>query len=38
MEDRIVSSRLKGEDVSHENNLRPLTLEEFIGQESLKEN
>ncbi|MGI6319034.1 MAG: Holliday junction branch migration DNA helicase RuvB [Firmicutes bacterium] len=37
MKDRIVSSRLKGEDVSHENNLRPLTLEEFIGQESLKE-
>lgn len=37
MKDRIVSSRLKGEDASHENNLRPLKLEEFIGQESLKE-
>jgi Holliday junction DNA helicase RuvB len=37
MKDRIVSSRLKGEDVSHENSLRPLTLEEFIGQDSLKE-
>ncbi len=37
MKDRIISSRLKGEDVSHENNLRPSTLEEFIGQDSLKE-
>ncbi|HHT46484.1 MAG TPA: Holliday junction branch migration DNA helicase RuvB [Firmicutes bacterium] len=37
MKDRIVSSRLKGEDALHENNLRPLTLEEFIGQDSLKE-
>jgi holliday junction DNA helicase RuvB len=37
MEDRIVSSRLKGDDLPHENSLRPSKLDEFIGQESLKE-
>jgi Holliday junction DNA helicase RuvB len=37
MKDRIISSHLKGEDVSYENNLRPQKLEEFIGQDKLKE-
>ena len=37
MEERIVSSRLTGDDLPYENNLRPSYLSEFIGQESLKE-
>lgn len=37
MEERIISSRLKDEDYSYENNLRPFRMEEFIGQENLKE-
>jgi Holliday junction DNA helicase RuvB len=37
MEDRIVSSRLTGDDLPHENKLRPCWLHEFIGQENLKE-
>jgi len=37
VEERIVSSSLKSEDFSYENNLRPSRLHEFIGQENLKE-
>lgn len=37
MEERIISSCLKGEDFPDENNLRPSRLEEFTGQEKLKE-
>jgi Holliday junction DNA helicase RuvB len=37
VEERIISSCLKGEDFSYENNLRPSRLQEFIGQENLKE-
>jgi Holliday junction DNA helicase RuvB len=37
MEDRIVSSRLTGDDLPYENKLRPSWLSDFIGQESLKE-
>ena len=37
MDDRIISSRLKDEDFPYETSLRPKKLENFIGQESLKE-
>lgn len=37
MDERIVSSRLNGDDVPYENNLRPSCLQEFIGQDSLRE-
>ncbi len=37
MEERIVSSKLKEEEHQFENNLRPRALQEFIGQEKLKE-
>lgn len=37
MEERIVSSSLKGEDFPDENSLRPARLEEFTGQDNLKE-
>jgi len=37
MKDRIISSRLKGEEISYETNLRPEKLGDFIGQENLKE-
>lgn len=37
MEERIVSSKLKEEDIHFENNLRPRAFDEFIGQEKLKE-
>ena len=37
MEDRIVSSRLTGDELPYENKLRPSWLNEFIGQENLKE-
>jgi Holliday junction DNA helicase RuvB len=37
MEDRIVSSRLTGDELPYENKLRPSCLNEFIGQENLKE-
>jgi Holliday junction DNA helicase RuvB len=37
MDDRIISSRLKDEDSPYEANLRPKKLENFIGQDNLKE-
>ncbi len=36
-EERIVSSRLRGEDLHYENGLRPQQLGDFIGQCSLKD-
>ncbi len=36
-EERIVSSRLRGEDLHYENGLRPQQLGDFIGQGSLKD-
>lgn len=37
MDDRIISSRLKNEDFPYETSLRPKKLENFIGQDNLKE-
>ncbi|TKJ30669.1 MAG: Holliday junction branch migration DNA helicase RuvB [Chloroflexi bacterium B3_Chlor] len=37
-EERIVSPRARGEDRAQETNLRPRSLEEFIGQPKVKEN
>ncbi|WDU84364.1 hypothetical protein PWK10_08930 [Caloramator sp. Dgby_cultured_2] len=37
MEDRIISSSLKPEDLDYEGSLRPKTLREYIGQEKVKE-
>lgn len=36
-EERIVSSRLRGDDVQYENGLRPQQLGDFIGQGALKD-
>lgn len=38
MEKRIISTELVEEDVKIENNLRPLSLEDYIGQEKVKRN
>ena len=38
MEKRMISTELVEEDVKIENNLRPLTLEDYIGQEKVKRN
>lgn len=37
-DDRIVTSHLRQEDITTEVNFRPQTLEEYIGQERVKEN
>jgi len=37
MEDRIISSNLKTEDIELEGSLRPKTFSEYIGQEKVKE-
>lgn len=37
MEDRIITSELKSEDMDIEGSLRPRSLDEYIGQESVKE-
>lgn len=37
MDDRIISSGLKNEDIEMETNLRPKTLNDYIGQEKVKE-
>lgn len=37
MEERIISSRVRGEEIPFENKLRPQKLEDFIGQDDLKE-
>ena len=38
MEKRVISTELVEEDIKIENNLRPLALEEYIGQEKVKRN
>ena len=38
MEKRMISTELVEEDVKIENNLRPLSLEDYIGQEKVKRN
>lgn len=38
MEKRVISSELTEEDVKIENNLRPLLLEDYVGQEKVKRN
>ena len=38
MEKRIISTEIIEEDVKTENNLRPLKLEDYVGQEKVKRN
>jgi Holliday junction DNA helicase RuvB len=38
MEKRVISTELKEEDIKIENNLRPMQLEDYIGQEKVKNN
>ena len=38
MDERIISARTCGEEDWQDNNLRPRTLDEYIGQEKLKSN
>ncbi len=38
MEKRVISTQIQEEDIKIESNLRPMTLEEYIGQEKAKEN
>lgn len=38
MENRVISTELVEEDLKIENNLRPLTLDDYIGQEKVKSN
>ena len=38
MEKRVISTELVEEDIKIENNLRPLALEDYIGQEEVKRN
>ena len=38
MEKRVISTELAEEDIKIENNLRPLSLDEYIGQEKVKRN
>lgn len=38
MEKRVISTQIQEDDVKNEKTLRPLTLEEYIGQEKVKRN
>lgn len=38
MEKRVISTQVQEEDIKIEKNLRPLTLEEYIGQQKAKDN
>lgn len=38
MEKRVISTQIQEEDVKNEKTLRPMTLEEYIGQEKIKNN
>ncbi|MBQ8663634.1 MAG: Holliday junction branch migration DNA helicase RuvB [Eubacterium sp.] len=38
MEKRVISTQIQEEDVKNEKTLRPMTLEEYIGQEKIKSN
>ena len=37
MEKRVISTQIQEEDVKNEFSLRPLTLDEYIGQEKIKD-
>ena len=37
MEKRVISTQLQDEDIKIETNLRPQTLDEYIGQKKTKE-
>ena len=36
MEKRVISTQIQEEDLKHESSLRPMTLDEYIGQEKIK--
>lgn len=38
MEKRVISTQIQEEDIKNEKTLRPMTLEEYIGQEKVKSN
>ena len=38
MERRVISTQIQEEDIKNEKTLRPLTLDEYIGQEKIKQN
>ena len=38
MEKRVISTQIMEEDIKNEKNLRPQTLENYIGQKKAKEN
>lgn len=38
MDDRIISSEADTQDLSFEKSLRPIQLQEYIGQDKVKEN
>lgn len=38
MEKRVISTQIQEEDIKNEKNLRPLTLDEYIGQKKAKDN
>ena len=38
MERRVISTQIQEEDIKNEKTLRPLTLDEYIGQEKIKKN
>ena len=38
MEERIISSKIKEDDIDNEENIRPQNLDEYVGQNEVKEN
>lgn len=38
MQNRTISTQLQEEDIKIESNLRPQTLDDYIGQEKIKDN
>ena len=38
MERRVISTKMQEEDIKIESSLRPQTLEDYIGQEKIKDN
>ena len=38
MEKRVISTRVQEEDIKIESSLRPQKLEDYVGQEKIKEN
>ena len=37
MEKRVISTQIQEEDIKNESGLRPLRLEEYVGQEKIKD-